>query len=470
MASSPIINKANGTVASAIASAVGNAGIVNGIVGGNANGVAGGFNGATAPIEKTVGFNHIISSSPTPAVNATFTTDPNGVPKAGEIAKRNPNYAYSDTYSASSKDMVDIALKMIGKDGTGLSDADKTKLLQQYAYVNGYNNLSDPTGKSMGNTLDAFGMKVKDGQIVWDTSSDAYKNYMAEQTRNQYMNQIADLYNGYDAYAKQILDLQNQMTNSQFDANASGYYTMYKQNQRKLANQLSQNGLTGGASETAQLGVLNNYASNYANNESARGTALNTNGLEYMNSLKDNYVNKTNALSGFLQDYIGEDHKLANDKSLAKYNNNLDIKAYKTKAEYDLALEKSHADDIAKANAKVVKDNKGKGGWFYLDKSGYWRHTTDPSLATQMGGISANSTKSLATLEQAWLETATKQAEKNGTVISSGAVKGKTNSTKPKTNSTKPKNNSTKPKNNSTKPKNNSTKPKNNSTKPKIRE
>lgn len=76
--------------------------------------------------------------------------------------------------------------------------------------------------------------------------------------------------NGYlqalESARKNTLDA----TNKSYNDNARNYYQMYMTNQAKMPENLSRLGVTGGASETAQLGLMNNYSGNLYNNESQR--------------------------------------------------------------------------------------------------------------------------------------------------------------------------------------------------------
>ena len=91
-------------------------------------------------------------------------------------------------------------------------------------------------------------------------------------------------------------------TNRQYNDNARSYYQMYKQNQNRLPENLSRLGVTGGASETASLGLLNNYSGNIYNNASQRAQQVSNlnatydqlvaeNSKELANLLIDTYLN-----------------------------------------------------------------------------------------------------------------------------------------------------------------------------------
>lgn len=83
----------------------------------------------------------------------------------------------------------------------------------------------------------------------------------------------------------------NTMTNSQFDNSAKNYYTMYRQNQMAMPEKLSNLGVTGGASETALLKLMNQYSGNMYNNENSRNNTISTTNMQYDQQIADNSKN-----------------------------------------------------------------------------------------------------------------------------------------------------------------------------------
>ncbi len=107
-----------------------------------------------------------------------------------------------------------------------------------------------------------------------------------------------DIYNKYAQYEKASRDayvsgLGNQLktdqgtTNSQYNNNARQYYIQNMQAQKSLPAQLANNGLTGGASESAVIRMNNAYGQNLANNESGRATSLNNLQTTYNNNVAE---------------------------------------------------------------------------------------------------------------------------------------------------------------------------------------
>ena len=90
------------------------------------------------------------------------------------------------------------------------------------------------------------------------------------------------------AYAKQMRanlatreqQLANQLASSKegaaanFDSNAAQAYVNYAKQQNALPEQLAQQGVRGGASESAMVRMQNQYAQNQAANNASRGAAM----------------------------------------------------------------------------------------------------------------------------------------------------------------------------------------------------
>ena len=124
---------------------------------------------------------------------------------------------------------------------------------------------------------------------------------------------LGKMYNGFDTtynnYANQLVNngsfqaIENarqnmtDSTNRQYNNAAKNYYAQYRQNENKLGERLSNLGVTGGASETAQLGLMNNYSTNLYNNEQGRASALNSGNMQYDQMVAENSANIANQLA-----------------------------------------------------------------------------------------------------------------------------------------------------------------------------
>ena len=119
-------------------------------------------------------------------------------------------------------------------------------------------------------------------------------NWKSNSSKTPYTN----IYNKYAQYEKASRDayvsgLGNQLkadqgtTNAQYNNNARQYYIQNMQAQKSLPSQLANNGLTGGASESAVIRMNNAYGQNLANNESGRATSLNNLQTTYNNNVAE---------------------------------------------------------------------------------------------------------------------------------------------------------------------------------------
>ena len=119
-------------------------------------------------------------------------------------------------------------------------------------------------------------------------------NWKSSSSKTPYTN----IYNKYAQYEKASRDayvsgLGNQLkadqgtTNAQYNNNARQYYIQNMQAQKSLPSQLANNGLTGGASESAVIRMNNAYGQNLANNESGRATSLNNLQTTYNNNVAE---------------------------------------------------------------------------------------------------------------------------------------------------------------------------------------
>lgn len=119
-------------------------------------------------------------------------------------------------------------------------------------------------------------------------------NWKSSTTKTPY----TKLYNDVAKYEKASRDayvsgLGNQLkadqgtTNAQYNNNARQYYIQNMQAQKSLPAQLANNGLTGGASESAVIRMNNAYGQNLANNESGRATSLNNLQTTYNNNVAE---------------------------------------------------------------------------------------------------------------------------------------------------------------------------------------
>lgn len=108
--------------------------------------------------------------------------------------------------------------------------------------------------------------------------------------QSQWNTALSDANALYNTNAGQLGNVYNQgvnQANLTSDEAARQQYIAYMQNRKNLAEQLSTNGITGGASETALNQILNSYSSNLADTEASRQNALAELANEYNGNLSD---------------------------------------------------------------------------------------------------------------------------------------------------------------------------------------
>lgn len=107
------------------------------------------------------------------------------------------------------------------------------------------------------------------GVVETPKEDNPYLQYL-EEFENQ-MNSMAD------AYRQQLAKMYGEQAgiiNDQYDKSANNAYILYKQNQRDLPESLSSAGITGGATESANIKLQSAYGNNLAENESDRNNDL----------------------------------------------------------------------------------------------------------------------------------------------------------------------------------------------------
>ena len=286
-------------------------------------------------------------------------------------------------YSAVSKDALQNYLNTYNA-GNG---AYRTKDGTDYTLIQ---NGTDKNGKPTYTTVNTSLYNI---QQAYDNNA---KNTRAEYAAN-------------DSLYQANLDLANKQTQANYDASAKQYYTQYMQNQRKLKEQASRMGLTCGASEMASLGVVNNYASNYANNEGGRNNALMQNQMDYNNRVAQNHENMANALANIYAQRASDESNFYNAAQQQAYtvankekDAQIDVDTYKQKLAADSAQEQADLKALEKNNSKVLKTIRNlvsknpKKDYYVFINNGKLKYVTDPSIAALYGGIKFGSKMSIA--------------------------------------------------------------------------
>ena len=182
--------------------------------------------------------------------------------------------------------------------------------------------------------------------------------------------------------------LSADQINNAYDLSARDYYQLYKTQQAKLPENLSKAGVTGGASESAQLKLMNNYSENLYKNEAARNNQLAGVNQNYNDQIAQNSINAANQMANaYLQ--------MAQQQLAYKRQDELAAKEQQAQAEENAA-----AQTVSQWNANVrarMEEQLAKGDtiWTWTDESGKIHWTTYESRGLAMGGkkLSPSSSK-----------------------------------------------------------------------------
>lgn len=246
------------------------------------------------------------------------------------------------------------------------------------SYTNGSNTIYNTNGV----TYNVTPITQTDVDNAYNQGQEAAKAYTDEAINNAlanyqaiYTNQQAD--NTAALQAAQAAS--KQQINTNYDDSARNYYQLYKTQQAKLPENLSKLGVTGGASETAELNLLNSYANNLYRNESGRNTQLAGVEQDYNDKIAENSINAANSMaSAYLQmaqqqlKYQREDEEAAAEAQAA---------AEETAAAQ--ALE-TYNKKVRKRMAEVLA--KGKTLWTWTDSNGRICWSTHENIGLVNGG------------------------------------------------------------------------------------
>ena len=182
--------------------------------------------------------------------------------------------------------------------------------------------------------------------------------------------------------------LSADQINNAYNLSARDYYQLYKTQQAKLPENLSKAGVTGGASESAQLKLMNNYSENLYKNEAARNNQLAGINRNYNDQIAQNSINAANQMANA---YL----PMAQQQLAYKRQDELAQKEAQAQAEENAA-----ARTVAQWNANVrarMEEQLAKGDtiWTWTDESGRIHWTTYESRGLAMGGkkLSPSSSK-----------------------------------------------------------------------------
>ena len=176
--------------------------------------------------------------------------------------------------------------------------------------------------------------------------------------------------------------LNQEHINSNYDNSAREYYRLYKTQQKQLPETLSRLGVTGGASESSQLKLLNSYSDNLYKNESARNNQLAGVNADYNNQIAKNSINAANTMANsYLQ--------LAQQQ--LSYKRQDEQAEKEAKAEAQAAAEKS---SLVSRNNKVreneaARQRQGYTTTHWTDSDGYYHYQITGKKKTSSSGSSS---------------------------------------------------------------------------------
>lgn len=258
------------------------------------------------------------------------------------------------------------ALSQYKKDTGGSNSYGNTVGNETFKKLYGTSNSSSKSGSS------------STGTVKWDTNNaaqEAYQNMLktgnteaqgiqsqwdnaAAAAQNSYSNSLSNLQNSYNANINQA--------NMSADDAARQQYIAYMQNKNKLGEQLSTQGITGGASETALNSILNAYSTALNSNEGNRQAALADLASSYQNDLTG--LNQT--LNSSLAS-INSQYGSAYADAVNAYQANLDAARLAADEEKSInSWNTNVANKIASVNPKYVwTDDIGKLHWSNKESS-----------------------------------------------------------------------------------------------------
>lgn len=260
--------------------------------------------------------------------------------------------------------------------GTGFTDKDFATI---QAYVNQY---------EANQAAQKAAQEAAQREAEFAQWSQTYVQPYVSQIENGLAQAQASLQNAQRLSADQI--------NNAYDLSARDYYQLYKTQQAKLPENLSKAGVTGGASESAQLKLMNNYSENLYKNEAARNNQLAGVNKDYNNQIAQNSINAANQkANAYLQMVLQQLAYKRQDELAAKEQQaQAGLQAQQAALEQEVAQWNAN---VRNAMQKRLADGKTVWTWTADDGKIHW--TTDEAKGLAMGGkkLSPSSSKVKAT-------------------------------------------------------------------------
>lgn len=341
---------------------------------------ANGVNNTSGATIGQTNYNKLIGYTPT---TTTKTTSGTSSLKSSGSSGSNSNYLVTAGQTGSYADLANMAQAYL----TGGTYTPNQTIDTNYWSTAGgggkntlYNNTKDYAGKAFGTQDMEQIMKYANLYQQQQAYNQAY-NQAKEDTTAMIEAEIAPYLQYYqNAQTESAAALQNSnqaskdAINNAYDNTARNYYQLYKTQQAKLPENMSLAGVTGGASESAQLNLLNTYANNLYNNESGRNTQLANVEQDYNDKVASNSISAANSIAdAYLQ--LAQ-QKIAYDREDAQ------IAAEAQKTAEEEAAAKQLETYNANVRARMLKQlQKGDTIWSWTDDTGKLHWTTYKATA-----------------------------------------------------------------------------------------
>ena len=344
---------------------------------------------------STPGSNYNYKYTDNGTVNTSSTGDGAGYGAGNGYANRESAFTWNDgTTTFSNATNYKDAAKLADKEDVGLSssvtylssgtqkkngtsfnynvDADG-RTDRQTGFIEDIYSKDSQTGHNYDNALyyenemrSMYGLDDPEG--AYGVGIGGGSNY-AGGSNNPYQDMLKYVQGQYDNYEQRIIDmnqsamvegerrLENQKgdVNRAYEDNAKQAYVNYLREQHAMPELLSAQGITGGATETAQLSLQNTYQNNLTDINQALAQAIrdidnsiielqHSGNLEMARQVLANSQAALSAYQGIMQNYINYNYQLERDMIAdQRYQNSyaLDQMKYETgveKAEYDRVL------------------------------------------------------------------------------------------------------------------------------------
>lgn len=361
-------------------------------------------NGVSNNAGSTIGqsnYNKLVGYTPTTTTKTTSSSSSSSGSKSNTSSGTNSNYLLTAGQTGSYADLANMAQAYL----TGGTYTPNQTIDTNYWSTAGgggknalYNNTKDYTGKAFGTNDMAkvinYANLYQQQQAKQEAKSDLETQIEA------YVQPYIQYYQDAAAQAQAAVEQSNtdaaaalqrakessqSAVNTAYDDTARKYYQLYKTQNAKLPENLSLAGVTGGASESAQLDLLNTYANNLYNNESGRNTQLASIDQSYNDKTADNAINAGNTIAS---NSISAANAIADAYyNLAQQKLAYDRQDAQTAAEQQAAAEeKAAAQKIEEYNTRVrdrmaKQLQKGDTIWAWADASGALHWTTYQDVA-----------------------------------------------------------------------------------------